>query len=172
VNGSATVKLAGGELLLPLVTTMVELIDAAVGTCTVMLLALQVLGTTVIGMLWFTLLTVWFNVTVPELPKPVPVIFTPIPVGPDVSERLVILGATAKNTPALATPASAVTVTGPLLASVGTVVTMLESLTDVTVPANPLKATWMKVPFVAPKLDPVIVTVVPSAPELGDRVAI
>src|ERR1700746_2933849 len=107
-----------------------------------------------------------------EDPKFVPVIVTAVPTGPEVGDRLVILGVddTGKLTPLLATPPT-VTTTFPVVAPVGTDVAMLVALQLVTVAAVPLKVTVL-VPCEAPKVVPVIVTAVPTGPEVGDRLVI
>src|SRR6201981_1069586 len=73
-------------------------------------------------------------------PKFVPVIVTAVPTGPEVGDRLVILGVddTVKLTPLLATPPT-VTTTFPVVAPVGTDVAMLVALQLVTVAVVPLK---------------------------------
>jgi hypothetical protein len=112
-----------------------------------------------------------FTVLVPCVaPKFVPVIVTDVPTGPLVGDRLVILGATAtvKLTPLLATPPT-VTTTLPVVAPVGTGVTMLVADQLVGVAVVPLNFTVL-VPCVAPKFVPVIVTDVPTGPLVGDRV--
>jgi len=62
-----------------------------------------------------------------------------------------------------------VTTTGPVVAPVGTGVTMLPGPHDVGVAEIPLKVTVL-VPCVGPKGPPVIVTDVPTGPEVGERV--
>ena len=69
-------------------------------------------------------------------------------------------------TPLLATPPT-VTVTFPVVAPLGTVATMLVADHDVGVAVTPLNVTVL-VPCVAPKFVPVIVTVAPTAPLVGD----
>ncbi len=64
-----------------------------------------------------------------------------------------------------------VTTTLPVIAPVGTGTTMLVAFQVVGVPAIPLNVTVL-VPRVAPKFVPVIVTGVPTAPEVGDRLVI
>ena len=59
----------------------------------------------------------------------------------------------------------------PVVAPVGTVVAMLVALQLVAVAAVPLKVTVL-VPCVEPKFVPVIVTAVPTAPEVGFRFVI
>src|SRR5712692_37032 len=85
---------------------------------------------------------------------------------------LVIVGVvTVKADPLLATPPT-VTTTFPVLAPAGTRATMdvaLQLVIEVAV--VPLKVTVL-VPCVAPKLKPVIVTEVPTGPEVGERLVI
>jgi hypothetical protein len=104
-------------------------------------------------------------------PKFDPLIATDVPTGPDVGDRLVIEGfVTAKVTPLLGTPPTA-TMTGPVVAPTGTAATMLVALQLVGVAATPLKATVL-VPWVAPNVDPVIVTKVPVGPDVGNMLEI
>jgi hypothetical protein len=72
---------------------------------------------------------------------------------------------TAKLTPLLAVPPT-VTTTFPVVAPVGTAATMLVALQLVAVAAVPLNVTVL-VPWVAPKFAPVIVTLVPTSPDVG-----
>ncbi len=74
---------------------------------------------------------------------------------------------TVKLTPLLATPLT-VTTTLPVVAPAGTGTAMLVALQLVGVAPIPLKATLL-VPWVAPKFAPVIVTGVPSTPDVGFR---
>jgi hypothetical protein len=76
---------------------------------------------------------------------------------------------TVKVTPPLATPFT-VTVTGPVVAPFGTAATMLDALQLVGVATVPLKRTVLE-PCVAPKFAPLIVTEVPTEPEVGERLA-
>lgn len=163
ISGAAvTVKLTPLLATPPTVTTTFP-VDAAAGTNTTMLVALQLVGT----------LTVPLNVTVlvPGVaPKFVPVIVTAPPTGPEVGLSVVILGAgrgTVKFMPLLATPPT-VTTTFPVVAPVGTGTTMVVALQLVGTPAVPLNVTTL-VPCVAPKFVPVIVTGVATAPEAGFR---
>jgi hypothetical protein len=73
-------------------------------------------------------------------PNPVPTMATSLPTTPEVGDMLVTLSASAtvKLIPLLATP-DAVTVTFPVVASTGTVVTMLVALQLVGEAAVPLK---------------------------------
>ena len=76
-------------------------------------------------------------------------------------------GTTIKETPLLFTP-PAVTTTFPVVAPLGTAVTIEVALQLVAVADVPLKVT-LPLPCVAPKPVPVIVTEAPTAPELVDR---
>jgi hypothetical protein len=126
-----------------------------------MLVALQLVGVAVVPL----------NVTVLDpcvVPKFVPVIVTDVPTGPEVGVTLVILGAgtvTVNTTPLLACPPT-VTTTFPVIAPAGTGTTMLVALQLVGVAVVPLNVTVLD-PCVVPKFVPVIVTDVPTGPELG-----
>src|SRR5579864_3382519 len=76
-------------------------------------------------------------------------------------------GVTAKLTPLLATLLT-VTTTGPVVAPPGTGTAMLVGLQLVGVVAVPLNVTVL-VPCVVPKFVPLIVTGVPTGPEVWDR---
>jgi len=72
--------------------------------------------------------------------------------------------------PLLATPPT-VTTTFPVVAALGTVALMLvdpQLVTDAVVPLN----VTVLLPCDDPKFEPVIVTVVPTAPEVGERLDI
>jgi hypothetical protein len=109
---------------------------APFGTGTVMLVALQLLGVAVVPLK--------VNVLVPCVdPKFVPVIVIGVPTGPDVGDKLVMLGVgrTAKTTPLLAAP-PAVTTTLPVVAAEGTVATItVEVQLTMLVASVPLKET-------------------------------
>ena len=92
---------------------------------------------------------------------------TEVATGPDVGERLFILGVTVKLTPLLGTPLIDTT-TGPVVAAAGTGATILPALHDVGVAVTPLKVNVL-VPCVAPKLAPLTVIDVPTGPEVADR---
>jgi hypothetical protein len=95
---------------------------APLGTLTVMLVALQALAVPADVPLKVTVLVPWLK------PKFVPVMVTEVPTGPDVGDRLVMLGAgtvTVKLTPLLACPPT-VTTTLPVVAPLGTVTVMLD----------------------------------------------
>lgn len=80
-----------------------------------------------------------------------------------------MLGVTVKITPLLATPPTVATRL-PVVAPVGTGRTMLVAFQLVGTAAVPLKVTVL-VPCEAPKLVPVIVTDVPTGPEVGFKEA-
>src|SRR5438105_12844247 len=107
------------------------------------------------------------KVTAPVVPKFVPVMVTAVPTGPEVGLRLERAGAaelTVKFTPLLAIPPT-VTTTLPVVAPPGTDATMLVALQLVVLAAVPLKVTAP----VVPKLVPVMVTAVPTGPDVGFR---
>jgi hypothetical protein len=142
------------------VTTTLPLVAPA-GTDVAMLVALQLV----------TPAAVPLKVTVPLDPKFAPVIVTAVPTFPDVGFKLVIEGpdvvVTVKFTPLLATPFT-VTLTFPVVAPAGTDVAMLVGLQLVVVAALPLNVTVL-VPCVDPKFIPVIVTGLPTGPDVEER---
>lgn len=85
--------------------------------------------------------------------------------GPDVGDRLVMLGVTVKAAPLLARPPT-LTTTLPVVAPLGTGTTMLVALQLVGVANVPLNVTVL-LPCVEPKFDPVMVTEVPTGAEVG-----
>ena len=97
----------------------------------------------------------------------VPAIVTDVPMGPEVGDRLVTFGETVKEVPLLARP-FAVTITFPLAAPFGTSTTIVVAFQVVGVAAVPLKVT-VPVPCEVPKSVPVMVTEVPTGPEVGLR---
>jgi len=78
-------------------------------------------------------------------------------------------GVTVKLIPLLGRPA--VTTTFPVVAPRGTGATILVALQLVGVAAVPLNVTVL-LPCVVPKLVPVMVTEVPTSPEIGERLVI
>jgi hypothetical protein len=149
----------------PTVTTTLPVV-APFGTGTTMLAALQVVGVANVPLK--------LTVLVPcVVPKFVPVMVTDVPTGPEVGFRLVIVGdepVTVNATPLLATPPT-ITTTLPVVAPFGTGTTMLAALQVVGVANVPLKLTVL-VPCVAPKFVPVMVTEVPTGPDVGFRLVI
>jgi hypothetical protein len=141
---------------------------APFGTFTTMLTALQLVGVAAMPL----------NETVLApcvAPKFVPVIVTDVPIRPDVGEMLVIVGregptVTVNGTPLLGRPPTVAT-TFPVVAPVGTGATMLVALQLVGVAAVPLNVTVLS-PCAAPKFAPLIVTDVPTGPEVGERLPI
>ena len=112
-----------------------------------------------------------FTVLLPCVePKLVPVIVTNVPTIPEVGDRLVMFGAdtTVNDLVLLATPLT-VTTTFPVVAPVGTVVTMEVALQLVIIVAVVVLNFTVLVPCVAPKFVPVIVTDAPTAPDVGER---
>jgi hypothetical protein len=163
ILGAATTVKLEPLLFTPLANTTTFPVVAPVGTVTFIVVAFQLV----------TVAPVPLKLTVPDTcvePKLVPVIVTAAPTAPVVMDRLVILGAetTVKVLPLLATPET-VTTTLPVVAPDGTVTVMLVVLQFVAVPAVvPLNLTVL-VPCGEPKFVPVIVTVAPTAPVVGDR---
>ena len=145
----------------PTVTTTLPLV-APVGTGAAMLVADQLVGVVAVP-LNVTVLVPWVA------PKFVPVIVIDAPTAPLVGDRDAMfgVGSTVNATPLLATPLT-VTTTFPVVAPAGTGTTILVADHEVGVPAVPLKVTVL-VPWVAPKFAPVMVTEVPTPPEVGDR---
>ena len=103
------------------------------------------------------------------MPKVVPLIVKRVPVGPDVGDRLVMIGfeITVKLSPLLGTPETVTTML-PVVAPLGTGTTMLVALQLVGVAAVPLKVTAL-LPCVESKFVPVMVMEVPTGPEVGER---
>lgn len=162
LGADTTVKVS--ELLFtPLALTTTLPVPAPVGTVTTIDVALHVV---------IVVAVVLPNFTVPEPcvePKFDPAMVTDAPTAPVVGERLVILGAgtTVKLIPLVFTPL-AFTTTLPFVALVGTVVTIEVALQLVMVAAMLLNLT-VPVPWVEPKLVPVIVTEAPTAPVVVDK---
>lgn len=95
---------------------------------------------------------------------------TTVPTAPEAGLTLETCGVdptttTVNATPLLATPPT-LTITLPLVAPAGTGTTILLALQPVGEAAVPLNVTVLA-PCVAPKLVPVMVTAVPTAPEVG-----
>ena len=158
--GPDVVTVKGMPLLgVPATVTTTFPVVAPLGTGTTMLVEVQLVGVPVM-VLNVTVLDPWLA------PKFVPVIVTEVPNGPEEGLTLVMLGAwtTVKVTPLLASPPT-VTTTGPVVAPAGTGAMMLVALQFDTVAIVPLKVTVL-VPCEAPKLEPVIVMAVPTAPDV------
>jgi len=148
----------------PTVTTTLPVVAPA-GTGATMLVAPQLVGVAVVPLK--------VTVLVPRVaPKFVPPIVTEIPTAPEVGFRIVMLGAdvvTVKLTPLL-DRFPTFTRTLPVVAPVGTGAIMLPALQLLGVADVPLKVRVL-VPCVDPKFAPLIVTDVPTDPEVGLRLA-
>lgn len=94
-----------------------------------------------------------------------PLIVTDAPTAPELGDTLLALGAgtTVNGEPLLLTPL-ACTTTLPVVAALGTGATMVVALQLVGEANVPLKLTVL-VPWVEPKLLPLMVTEAPTAPE-------
>ena len=99
--------------------------------------------------------------------KPVPVMVTIVPSGLLVGVKEVIEGTTVttKLDELVPVPAGFVTVIGPVVAPVGTVAVILVLEFTVKLAATPAKLTAV----VPVKLPPVMVTVVPAGPLVGEK---
>jgi hypothetical protein len=153
-------------LAMPLTVTTTLPVVAPFGTGTVTLVALQLVGVATMP-LKVTVLVPWLA------PKFEPVMITGAPIAPEVGLREVIPGGrtvTANGTPLLASPPT-VTTTFPEVALEGTGTTILVALQPVGDAATPLNVTVL-VPWVAPKLEPEMVTEVPNGPDVGLRLEI
>ena len=145
------------------VTTTLPVV-APLGTVTAMLVLFQPEAVPALAPLKVTALAPW------GAPKLLPAIMTTAPTAPEAGDKVEMTGrvVTVNKTPLLARPL-AVTTTLPVLAPVGTVTVMLESLQLVGVAALiPLKTTVL-LPWVAPKPLPLMVTAVPAGPAAGDK---
>ncbi len=144
----------------PTVTTIFPLL-APEGTIATIEVLLQLL----------TVAAVPLNVTVLEPcvePKLLPAIVTATPTGSEAGEILLIDGGTRTvNTIPLVGKPAMVTTTLPEVAPDGTTATIEVLLQLLTVAVFPLNVTVLE-PCVAPKFVPVIVTDVPTCPEVGE----
>src|SRR5436189_4356064 len=111
-------------------------------------------------------LTVWLQLSVVPLDTD-----APAGLGPTASTVTPSAGAVTVNGTALLVRPPTVTTTFPVVAPVGTGTVMLVALQAVGVASVPLDAIVL-VPFVAPKVAPVIVTAVPTGPDVGLSVVI
>jgi hypothetical protein len=107
--------------------------------------------------------------------KFVPVMVTVAPTTPDRGVKLVIVGVggtvTVKFVVDVAVSLPTVTVIGPVVAPAGTVVTIVPIVDDVTVAVVPLNFTIL-LPVSVLKPVPVMVTVDPTTPVAGEKLAI
>jgi len=160
--GTGTVKLTPLLAAPPTITTTFPVVAPA-GTGATILPALQLVTVATIPLN--------FTVLVPcAAPKFVPLIVTGVPTNPVTGFRFVMLGTgtvTVNAAPLLATPPT-VTTTLPVVAPTGTGATILVALQLVGTALVPLNLTVLG-PCDAPKFVPVIVTEVPTGPEVGFR---
>ncbi len=154
----ATVKLTPLLAVPPTVTTTLP-VAAPLGTVAVMLVVLQLVAVAVVP-LNLTVLVPWVD------PKPLPLIVMEAPIAPEFGDKVVML-TMVKFTPLLATLPT-VTTTLPVVAPLGTVAFMLVALHEVTLAVVPLNLTVL-VPWLEPNPLPVIITDVPTVPEVGDN---
>jgi hypothetical protein len=163
LGAETTVKL-DPLLATPDTVTKTFPVVAPLGTVATMLAALQLVADAVVPLN--------FTVLVPCVaPKFVPVTVTEAPTAPEVGDKVVILGVarTVKLEPLLSTPL-ACTTTFPVVAPDGTGALMLVALQLVGVAMVPLNLTVL-LPWLDPKLVPVMVTEIPTAADVGDRLA-
>lgn len=146
----------------PTVTTTLPVV-APDGTGATIEAALQLLGLAVVP-LNLTVLVPWVE------PKPLPLMVIDAPTAPEFGDRALMFGVTVNLTPLLLDPPT-VTTTLPVVAALGTGATIVLELQLVGVAATPLNVTVL-VPWVDPKPVPVIVTEVPTGPEVGDNLLI
>jgi len=144
----------------PLTLTTTLPVLAPLGTGAAMLVMLQLVGVAAVP-LNVTVLEPWVE------PKLAPLMVTEVVTRPDDGETPVIEGVMVKTAVVLAIPLT-VTATLPVVAPEGTGTTILVALQLVGVAAVPLNVTVL-LPCEEPKLVPVIVTEVPTGPELGDK---
>ena len=158
LGGTTTVKFTPLLASVPTVTTTFPVL-APVGTAATMLVGLQLLGVAAVPL----------NVTVLlpcVVPKFVPVMVIGVATAPDVGFTVVMFGATVNAAPLPALPET-VTTTLPVVAAAGTLTVMLVAFQLVAVPADaPLNVTVL-LPCVVPKFVPVMVTGVPTTPNVG-----
>lgn len=135
---------------------------APVGTGTVMLVSLQLVGV--------ASFEPKATVLVPCVaPKLLPVMFTELPTTPEVGDRLEMAGTTVKLVEFGTPPTVTVNVPGPAVTPFGTGAVMLVLLQAVGVDTIPLKVTMLE-PCVEPKFVPLMVIGVPSGALAGDAV--
>jgi len=159
VGATVTVKLVADVAVPPGVVTEIGPVAAPAGT---------------VAVIWVALITenvaaLPLNATAVAPVRFVPLIVTAVPIGPDVGEKLVTVGAlvaavTVKTPIDVAVPFGVVTDILPVAAALGTVAVIWVALLPVNSDAaEPLNAT-----AVAPvRLVPVMTTEVPTGPEAG-----
>jgi len=163
-GATTTVKFTPLLLAPPTFTTTLPVV-APEGTGALIEVALQLVGVAVVPL----------NLTVLDpcvAPKFVPVIVTTVPIPPEVGKRLLMaaVATTVNFTPLLAFPFT-VTTTLPVVAPEGTGTVIDADRHCVGVAVVPLNLTVLEF-WLDPKPDPEIVTEVPAAPDVGERVPI
>jgi hypothetical protein len=158
VGSAATVKFAALVAVPAAVVTLIGPVVAVTGTVVAMVVDVLVPMTAATPL----------NLTEVAPARFVPVIVTGVPASPEVGVNEVIVGRSAGsvNVPPVPVPAAVVTVTGPVVARSGTAVVIC---TDVFVrmeAATPLNLTKVA----PPRFVPLIVTGVPTGPEVGVKV--
>src|SRR5258708_3569012 len=93
-----------------------------------------------------------------------------VPGAAPAGDKLLIIGETVKFAPLLAKPPTVTTI-GPVVAPEGTGTAILVLFQLVGEAVVPLNVTVL-VPWVVPKFAPVMVTDTPTAPDVGERLAI
>ena len=138
---------------------------APLGTGTTTLVEVQLVGTAAVPLNLIVLVLC-------VAPKFTPVIVTDVPARPDAGESELIVGVcdTVKGTPLLAVPLTVITMF-PEVAPLGTGTAMLVALQFVGFATTPLNDAEL-VPWLAPKLAPVIVTDAPGTAVFGDMLEI
>jgi hypothetical protein len=161
LRGQFTVKLV--ELLadMPLTVTMINPVVAPVGTLVTMVVLVALVSVADVPLKVMVLLARVES-------NPVPVMVTDVPVEPLVGVKLVMVGTTEKFDDVDTVSLSTVTLTGPDVAPVGTVVTIVVLVALVTVAVVPLNLTVLLAAVVL-KPEPVIVTVSPMVPLDGEK---
>jgi hypothetical protein len=157
----STVKLEALDTVTPLEVTEIGPVAAPAGTVTTMVVALEEVTVALMPLK---------NCTTGEAPKLVPVRVTVAPGAPLVGEKLVMAGvaSTVKLEALVAVTPDVVTEIGPVDAPEGTSTVNEVEAAPVTVAAVPLNST-MLLDGVVLKLVPVIVTVAPTAPLVGEK---
>jgi hypothetical protein len=123
-----------------------------------------------VAVIWVGLLTVNVAATPPKRTaetstKPLPVIVTTVPTGPEVGEKPVTMGVsrTTNGLLLVAVPPGVITLIGPVVAPAGTVAVICVGLLTVNVAGTPPNRT----PVTSKKFEPKMVTEVPTGPEVG-----
>src|SRR5579862_2749395 len=162
VTSGVTVKVPP-LLTTPEIVTETGPVEAPTGTGATMLPSLQLVAAAGIP-LKLTVLLPWIA------PNPFPLTVTAVPTGPAAGENPVMEARTLKLTEFEFCPETDTT-TGPVVAPVGTGVTMLVFDHEVGVAAVPLNVTLLD-PWEDPNAPPEIVTLDPSPPIVGETLDI